>query len=111
MDDTGKILQRIIQAGVVQAVDREKRMARVKHPITGIISGWLYVLDNRSFIPDYDGVQQTEEASGGMGEAAFAAHSHELIILPWMPKVNDTVLCLYLPYMNSDGFILGRIGK
>lgn len=27
----------------------------------------------------------------------------------WMPKVNDTVLILYLPVFNGDGFVLGVI--
>jgi len=27
----------------------------------------------------------------------------------WMPKVNDTVLTLYLPVFNGDGFVLGVI--
>lgn len=27
----------------------------------------------------------------------------------WMPAVNDTVLVLYLPVFNADGFILGAI--
>ena len=29
---------------------------------------------------------------------------------PWMPLVNDTVLTLYLPVFNGDGFVLGGIG-
>ena len=31
-------------------------------------------------------------------------------IKPWMPKVNATVLTLYLPILDADGFILGEIG-
>ena len=27
----------------------------------------------------------------------------------WMPNVNDTVLCLYQPLFNGDGFVLGEI--
>ena len=27
----------------------------------------------------------------------------------WLPKVNDTVLVIYLPVFNGDGFILGVI--
>lgn len=136
MGETEKILQRIVQAGIVQAVDNEKRLARVKHPITGIISDWLYVLDNRPYIPDYDVPQETEEAEcgcvcdlcggGTSGETpdevpevvpedaetgTAGRHKHPLIIRPWMPKVNDLVVCLYLPFWNADGFILGRIVK
>lgn len=46
---------------------------------------------------------------GGSGDASFASHKHDLIIKPWMPKVNDQVLVLYLPVFNGDGFILGGI--
>lgn len=27
----------------------------------------------------------------------------------WLPKVNETVACLYLPTFNGDGVILGAI--
>lgn len=27
----------------------------------------------------------------------------------WLPKVNDTVLILYIPVWQGDGYILGRI--
>lgn len=27
--------------------------------------------------------------------------------LGWMPSINDTVLCLYIPVFNGDGFVLG----
>ena len=40
----------------------------------------------------------------------FESHTHGLVIRPWMPKVNATVLCLYLPVFNADGFILGELG-
>ena len=28
---------------------------------------------------------------------------------PWMPNINDVVLCLYIPVWNGDGFIVGVI--
>lgn len=27
----------------------------------------------------------------------------------WVPKVNEEVVCLYLPVFNGDGFVLGGI--
>lgn len=27
----------------------------------------------------------------------------------WLPSINDTVLCLYLPVFNADGFVVGVI--
>lgn len=103
------ILGRLVQVGTVMEVDNEKHIARVKFPNTDIISEWLHVLDNRSFIPDYDVPQETEAKSGGSGDPAFASHKHDLIIKQWMPKVNDIVVCLYLPIRNSDGFVIGGI--
>ena len=91
--------------------DPIKRVARVKFEDTGETSGLLYVLANRSYVPDYDVPQRTEFEAGGSGDPAFASHKHDLIIKPWMPKVNAVVLTLYLPVLDGDGFILGEIGE
>ena len=88
-------LEKLVRLGTVTAVDAGKRQARVKYEDTGSLSGWLYVLAAPPSVPDYD--------------AAYESHSHELIIKPWMPKVNETVLILYLPGDNTDGFVLGRV--
>ena len=51
----------------------------------------------------------TDTFTGGGTASEFLDHDH----LPgshltyWMPKVNDRVLCLYLPVFNGDGFVLG----
>lgn len=104
------ILKNLVRIGIVTAVDKERRLARVKYPDTGNTSGWLAVLANRTYIPDYDEKpQRTEYAGGGAGLAAFESHSHELNIKPWLPKVNAQVLVLYLPVNGGDGFILGEI--
>lgn len=83
--DSEKILARLVQIGTVSDVDNSKRRARVILKETGHTSGWLCVLATPPFIPDYNVPQ------------------------PWMPKVNDQVLVLYLPVFNGDGFILGGI--
>lgn len=103
------IVSRMVQIGTVTDVDNDKHMARVKFQSSGMTSGWLYVIKSPPFIPGYDQQQRTEYESGGSGDAAFERHKHNLIIKPWMPKVNETVLVLYLPVFNSDGFILGGI--
>ena len=107
--DVGTILSRLVQVGTVTDVDIPKRKARVKFQDTGHTSGWLFVLKNQPFIPDYDVPQRTEYEAGGGGDAAFASHKHDLIIKPWMPKVNDTVVVLYTPVRDGDGFVLGGI--
>ena len=107
--DVEKILSGLVRIGTVTDVDNGRRMARVKFEDTGMTSGWLVVLKNQPFIPDYEGQQRTEFESGGNGDAAFENHKHDLVIKPWMPKVNDSVVTLYLPVFNADGFVIGGI--
>jgi hypothetical protein len=109
--DVEKILKRLVRIGTITVTDPIKRVARVKFEDTGETSGLLYVLANRSYVPDYDVPQRTEFEAGGSGDPAFASHKHDLIIKPWMPKVNAVVLTLYLPVLDGDGFILGEIGE
>lgn len=109
--DVEKILKRLVRIGTITVTDPIKRVARVKFEDTGETSGLLYVLANRSYVPDYDVPQRTEFEAGGSGDPAFASHKHDLIIKPWMPKVNTVVLTLYLPVLDGDGFILGEIGE
>ena len=99
--DDGAAFSVMVRIGNVTAVDKVKRMA--------LPSGWIPVLINRDYIPDYDVPQRTEYEAGGSGDPAFASHKHDLIIKPWMPKVGDQVLCLYEPIRDGRGFVLGGI--
>lgn len=107
--DVEKILSGLVRIGTVTDVDNGRRLARVKFEDTDMTSGWLAVLKSQPFIPGYDVPQRTEFESGGSGAAAFESHKHDLVIKPWMPKVNDTVVALYLPVFNADGFVIGGI--
>lgn len=95
--------------GFVTDVNNVKRLARVKFADLGYTSGWIPVLINRDFIPDYDVPQRTEYEAGGSGDAAYERHKHDLVIKPYMPKVGEQVLCIYEPVRNGRGFILGGI--
>lgn len=86
--------ERLIQIGVVIAKDEKNRKVRVKFKDTDLISDWLCVLHHE---PSVSVVDRTDE------------HGVALVIIPWMPKVNDTVLVVYLPVFNSDGFVIGGI--
>ncbi len=99
--------EKMVRVGTVTDRDLGARKARVKFPDEDLPSGWLAVLASPPFIPA-PGPQRTEAASGGSGYAAFASHTHNLIIQPWMPEINDTVLVLYVPAFQGDGYILGR---
>lgn len=106
--DTEKVLSGLVRIGTVTDVNHAKHQVRVKFQGEKMTSGWLYVLDNRPAIGERDD-WRTEYEAGGSGEAAFETHKHNLVILQWMPKVNATVVCLYLPGFNADGFVLGGI--
>lgn len=100
-------LASIIRVGTVTDVDLVHYKVRVMYQDRGYTSNWLKVLDNRPFIPNYNVPQRTEYAAGGSGDAAYASHSHNLVIKQWMPSVGATVLVLYVPAKNSDGYVLG----
>ena len=102
-------IEDIVREGKVTAVDNGKRIAKVWFDSMGIESDWLPVLITRDFIPDYDVPQRTEYEAGVSGDAAYESHKHDLIIKPYMPKVNDLVLVLYFPVFNGDGVILGGV--
>ncbi len=103
------LISRMIQVGTVSSVDKPGRRVRCILRETGHTSGWLYVLKSSPLIPDENLPQHTESQSGGDGEALFANHFHELKVNPWMPKVNDQVLIVYLPVDDGDGFVIGGI--
>lgn len=107
--DDGAAFSVMVRIGNVTAVDNVKRLAQVYFQDMALPSGWIPVLINRDYIPDYDVPQRTEFEAGGSGDPAFASHKHDLIIKPWMPKVGDQVLCLYEPIRDGRGFVLGGI--
>lgn len=85
--------ERLIQIGVVTAADRAAHKVRVKFQDTGLISDWLSVLKN----------------APGVSVNHSDGHSHTTSVSLWMPGINDTVLVVYLPIFNSDGFVIGGI--
>ena len=86
-------IERLIQVGTVTAVDHATRKVRVKFLDTGLTSDWLSVLKNAPSVS----IEQTD------------SHKHAASVSLWMPGVNDTVLVVYLPVFNSDGFVIGGI--
>ena len=103
MGEQQNILSGLVQTGTVTAIDSAKRKARVKFKDTGIISDFYIE-------PDAKHTHEiTDTFTGGGSAGEYPAHDH----LPgshltyWMPKVNDRVLCLYLPIFNGDGIVLG----
>ncbi len=92
--DEIRLLKNIVRIGEVSSVNSENKTARVIFKDKqNMISGPLRVVDNKASVI-------TEEAQ---------SHIHSCDETQWLPKVKETVLCLYLPNGESDGFILGGI--
>ncbi len=95
----------VFRIGTVHDVNAINREVRVYYEDTKIMSGWMKVLKNPPFIPQ----KRTGISSGGSGYDAFASHSHEVEVKPWLPDVGDVVLCGYMSGFNGDGYVLGAL--
>lgn len=121
-----------MRIGTVTAVNEEACRVRVKFQDTGISSGWLPVLQRGGEkvyvqpsgshdhkVSGGDGSVKVESSAtkphteydrdGQSMSAAGTSHNHLAEVTKWLPQINDTVLCLYLPAFNADGFVLGGI--
>lgn len=115
-------------------MNKEKRLVRCKFEDTGITSGWLPVMQhykaivytesagehNHQYIhpspynleikKTMDGSRQIwDEEEKVIGADNSTDHQHKSHVVWWLPAVDDTVVCLYLPCFNADGFVLGGI--
>ena len=81
MGEQQNILSGLVQTGTVTAIDSAKRKARVKFKDTGIISGWLYVLQHYgadfTFEPDAKHTHEITDTftGGGVGRRIPCARS------------------------------------
>jgi hypothetical protein len=88
----------VVRIGIVSSVNAENRTARVKIRDNGIVTGDLKILYNRK--------------QGVVIEKCFCPdgpHECKGIVLPWIPEVNDWVLCIFVTGGDGDGFIVGGI--
>lgn len=86
------MLMNIVRVGTVSSIDAEERTARVTfQDKDDLVSAPLKVLENTPSL--------TAQAAEGS--------NHEIIIKPWMPSVGQSVVCLYVPTKEGDGFVLG----
>jgi len=108
------VLANLVRIGTVSSIDSGKRIARVIFEDKDIVSGWLHVLQR-----PYTGVYVkpngnhshtiSDTYTGGGSATVNGEHDHVANTTYWMPRVNDTVLVLYVPVFNGDGFVLGVI--
>lgn len=109
-------LDNIVRVGIVMSVDEGNCMVRVKFPDEDMTSDWLPVLQHYGTAVTVKTVEGHTHAiqdtyTGGGSSSTAGSHNHSASLGYWMPKVNDNVLCLYLPLFSADGFVLGGIAK
>ncbi len=108
--DNENILANLVRIGTVSSVDNGKRVARVIFQDKDMVSGWLHVLQHHEtgvYIKPEG--KHSHNISGGGTTEIDGEHGHVGNVTYWMPRINDTVVVLYLPVFNADGFILGAI--
>ena len=116
-DLTSEVLGGLVRIGTVTDRDMDKRLVRIWFEDDAMSSGWLPVLISQDVTPDYeyDDPQwtefETECAEPRAGDKDYASHKHKIIRKPWMPRVGDEVLAVYLPVFNADGFVVGGIKR
>ena len=87
-------LKDIVRVGIVSSVNASKKTARVIFPdYDNMVSGDLHILQHPTSV--------------AVAESGDPAHTHTASLGAWMPAVGQSVLCLYVPVENGDGFILG----
>lgn len=111
----GEALSGLVRVGTVTDVNSQRKQARVKFQGEEMTSGWLYVLQHYGatlrIAEDGSHTHSISDTYSGGGHASTVAdHDHAGSVLSYyMPRINDTVVCLYLPVFNGDGFIIGGI--
>lgn len=97
-------LKNIVRLGTVMSVDKDKMTARVKFGDKGgIVSSPLHILKRKVY------VTPTMEYENEGRTATENAHYHEAYITPWVPDVNDMVLCVMMADGDGDGFVIGEV--
>lgn len=95
-----------VRIGTVSAVDEDNRAARVRFDTENLTSGWLKVLCSPPNVTtngkndDTDGDIKSDEKNDGESVVEVSA---------WLPKVGETVLCIYGDGFNADGYIIGGL--
>jgi len=115
-NELNNILANIVRIGTVSAIDATKRKARVIFKgKDDMVSGWLCVLQHPGANVNVGAggghthaISDTFSGGGSASDAPNHSHTGSNVTY-WMPQVNDTVLAVYLPIFNADGFILGVI--
>lgn len=104
--DVETLLRQAVRQGIVTQRDPERGRVRVRFEEAGLTSGWLTVVQREGAE-----LRLTEDGGHSAGQTVIPEHDHGGSTAGrWMPRLDERVLCLYLPVWNGDGFVLGVIG-
>ncbi len=92
----------LLRIGTVMAVKADERKVQVFFQDEKFLSDWLKVIKNPPLVC-------TEESSYSSSNPSLPNHSHKVTTQSWLPKVNETVLCIYDSVFNGDGYVLGAL--
>ena len=82
----------MIRIGTVAEINSDDRTVRVAFAeADNLVSDWLKVISTPPVV------------------TAVAEEETELIVEAWMPRVGNTVICLYDDGPNADGYVIGGI--
>lgn len=110
----------IIRIGVVSAVSPGDCAVRVHFPSEDMVSGWLKVIKSPPAVTAKATATAESSVSGSESSEEDAKNNNlnvdvdvnvdvEAEAAPWFPAVGDTVLCIYNPGFNEDGFVIGGL--
>lgn len=105
----------IIRIGVVSALNNGNRTVRVRFPSENMVSGWLKVVKSPPAVTVQANTAADTSVKGDEEEDIELSADTNIKVnvaaktLPWFPLVGDTVLCIYNPGFNEDGFVIGGL--
>ncbi len=98
-------LKNMVRLGTVMSVDKDKMTARVKFKDKGgITSSPLHILKRPVYV-----IPAIESGSEGQTAKTELEYDVRDIITPWVPSINDMVLCIMMADGDGDGFIVGEV--
>ncbi len=109
-------LKNMVRLGTVMSVDKDKMTARVKFTDKGgIQSGQLHILKHPAYV--VPAMESGNEGQTAETELEYdvrdvvkkTKHYHEAYMTPWVPSVNDMVLCIMIADGDGDGFVVGEV--
>ncbi len=110
----------IIRIGVVSTVSPGEHTVRVRFESEDMTSGWLKVIKSPPAVTAKATATAETKVSGGESSEEDAQKNDVNVDVDvdvnvaaeaasWFPAVGDTVLCIYNPGFNEDGFVIGGL--